>query len=69
MDWTQSISVMATVIATGYYIHREIQADMRSANARTDRLYEMFCDLQKQTKDELISMKKEQYEFMRENKQ
>lgn len=47
MEWTQSISVMATVIATGYYIHREIQSDIRAANARTDRLYEMFIELLK----------------------
>jgi Ni,Fe-hydrogenase I cytochrome b subunit len=50
MDWTQSISVMATVIATGYYIHREIQSDIRAANARTDRLYEMFIELLKGSK-------------------
>ena len=47
MDWIQSISIMATVVATGYYIHREVQEDIRAANARTDRLYEMFIDLLK----------------------
>lgn len=50
MDWVQTLSVMATVVATGYYIHREIQTDIRAANARTDRLYEMFIDLLKSTK-------------------
>lgn len=57
MDWIQALSIMATVIATAYYIHREIQQDIRairddikSANARTDRLYEMFIDLLKEKK-------------------
>lgn len=48
MDWVQVLSIMATVVATGYYIHREVQADIKSANARTDRLYEMFIDLIKE---------------------
>ncbi len=48
MDWIQTISIMGTVIATAYYIHREIQQDIRAANARTDRLYEMFIDLLKE---------------------
>jgi Ni,Fe-hydrogenase I cytochrome b subunit len=50
MDWVQALSVMATVVATGYYIHREVQEDIRAANARTDRLYEMFIDLIKEGK-------------------
>lgn len=48
MDWIQALSIIATVVATGYYIHREVQADIKSANARTDRLYEMFIDLIKE---------------------
>ena len=48
MDWIQTLSIMATVIASAYYIHREVQMDMRSANARTDKLYEMFIDLLKE---------------------
>jgi Ni,Fe-hydrogenase I cytochrome b subunit len=50
MDWIQTLSIMGTVIATGYYIHREVQADIRAANLRTDRLYEMFIDLLKAQK-------------------
>jgi len=34
--------------------------------ARIDRLYQMFCTLQKEMKDEIIEMKKEQYAFMKE---
>lgn len=57
MDWTQALSVIATVIASAYYIHREIQMDIRairddikSQSARTDKLYEMFIDLLKEKK-------------------
>ena len=49
-DWTQTISIICTILATGYYIHREVQSDIRSANARTDRLYEMFIDLIKESR-------------------
>ena len=48
MDWSQAISIMATVVATGYYIHREIHADMAAQSLRSDRLYEMFIDLLKE---------------------
>lgn len=48
--WIQSISVIATVIGSTYYIHKEIQSDMRQKTARTDRLYEMFIDLLKEGK-------------------
>lgn len=50
-DWIQTLSVIATVVATAYYIHREIHADMRAQSARTDRLYEMFIDLLKERKN------------------
>lgn len=55
MDWIQTLSIMATVIASAYYIHREVQMDIRSTREeikaqglRTDRLYEMFIDLIKE---------------------
>lgn len=48
MDWIQTLSIMATVIASAYYMHREVQQDIRAANSRTDRLYEMFIDLIKE---------------------
>ncbi|MEK6880473.1 MAG: hypothetical protein AABY22_12730 [Nanoarchaeota archaeon] len=50
MEWIQTLSIMATVVASAYYIHREVQMDIRAANARTDRLYEMFIDLLKEGK-------------------
>ena len=55
MDWIQTLSIMATVIASAYYIHREVRIDIRcvrdeikSQSSRTDRLYEMFIDLLKE---------------------
>jgi hypothetical protein len=48
MEWTQTLSIIVTVIACAYYIHRDIQNDMRIMNARTDKLYEMFIDLIKE---------------------
>ncbi len=50
MDWVHTLSVIATVIAAAYYIHRDIREDMKSQSARTDRLYEMFIDLLKEGK-------------------
>ncbi len=50
MDWLQTISIIATVIASAYYIHKDIKEDMKTQCARTDRLYEMFIDLLKERK-------------------
>ena len=57
MDWTQALTVIASVLASAYYIHREIMSDIKSVreeiksqSARTDRLYEMFIDLLKEKK-------------------
>lgn len=53
----------------------KLESDVREQGKRTDRLYEMFCDLQKQfiglqkqLKDEILEMKKEMYDFMKEKK-
>jgi Ni,Fe-hydrogenase I cytochrome b subunit len=50
MEWMHTFSIIATVIATGYYIHRDVINDMKAQTARTDRLYEMFIDLIKEGK-------------------
>lgn len=50
MEWIHTISVIATVIASAYYIHRDIREDMKTQSARTDKLYEMFIDLLKMNK-------------------
>ncbi len=50
MDWTQSLTVIASVIGSAYLIHRDILKDMRLQTARTDKLYEMFIELIKEGK-------------------
>lgn len=50
MDWIQTLSIMATVIASAYFIHRDVSADLKSQSARTDKLYEMFIDLIKESR-------------------
>jgi len=55
MDWVQTISIIVTVIASAFYIHREVHEDINAANARADiqsqridQLYNMFVDLLKE---------------------
>jgi hypothetical protein len=57
MDWIQTLSIIASVGASAFYIHREIQSDIKnvreeikSQSLRSDRLYEMFIDLIKEGK-------------------
>ena len=51
MEWFQTLSIIGTVLATAYYIHRDIKDDMKTQTARTDRLYEMYCDVLNEIKD------------------
>lgn len=46
-SWIQTFSIITTVVLAAYYVHRDIQADMKAQSARTDKLYEMFIDLLK----------------------
>lgn len=50
MDWIQTLLIIATVIGCAYYIHRDIMNDMKAQTARTDKLYEMFISLIKETR-------------------
>jgi len=50
MEWMHTASIIASVFASAYYIHRDIHEDMRNQCARTDKLYEMFIDLIKEGK-------------------
>lgn len=75
MDWIQALSVMATVIASAYYIHREIQMDIRairddikSQGARTDKLYEMFIELRKDMDDRFQKTDQKFYDLLKERK-
>lgn len=59
MDWVQTLSIIVTVIASAYYVHREVQADVRAQAARTDKLYEIWCETQKEIKQLYIELLKE----------
>jgi len=50
MDWIQVLTIIASVAVSAFYIHREVQQDIKAQAARTDRLYEMFIDLLKEGK-------------------
>jgi hypothetical protein len=50
MDWIQTVSIMFTIFASAFYIHREVQADIKTQSARSDQLYTMFIDLLKEKK-------------------
>ena len=50
LEIIHTLSIIATVVASAYYIHRDIKEDMKTQAARTDRLYEMFIDLLKERK-------------------
>ena len=50
MEWATTLSIIFTVIGTGYYVLWDIHGEIRSMNARTDKLYEMFIDLLKEKK-------------------
>ncbi len=50
MDWIQTLSIIATVLASTYFIHKDVRDDIKTTNLRTDRLYEMFIELLKDKK-------------------
>lgn len=50
MEWIQTLSIIATVLASAYFIHKDVRDDIKAANLRTDRLYEMFIELLKEKK-------------------
>ena len=57
MDWIQTLSIIATVLGTAYYIHRDVKQDIATqvsridqVNSRIDQLYSMFIDLLKEGK-------------------
>jgi len=68
ISWVNHIewAVLLFTLIGGFYM---LDGKIERQSQRTDRLYEMFCDLQKQMKDEIVSLKKEQYDFMKEIKQ
>lgn len=64
-------SLAALVIGCFMFLYNQIDGldqKIDRQSTRTDRLYEMFCSLQSQMKDELLTMKKEHYDFMKDTK-
>lgn len=51
MDWTQTITILATVIGSAYYIHRDLNKAMKMQSENNDKLYWMFIDLLRQIKE------------------
>lgn len=52
MEHIQFFTIITTVLGSAYFIHRDIRDDIKQANTRTDRLYEMFIDLLKHKKQD-----------------
>jgi len=53
----QTLAIIASVIGSAYYIHREVKTDIDlqtsridASNSRIDQLYQMFIDLIKEGK-------------------
>jgi hypothetical protein len=63
-----TLSIIATVIGTGYYIHRDIKSDMDRQTARTDRLYEMFIEALHKTDEKFEKMDQKFYDLLKEQK-
>lgn len=70
MNWQTIIAMFAI----GWFFTKDIRDtliklddDIRNQGKRTDRLYEMFCDLQNQMKNEMYDMKKELVQMRREH--
>jgi len=63
-----TLSIIATVVATAYYIHRDIKEDMKTQSARTDRLYEMFIENQKEMGQRFERVDQKFYDLLKEKK-
>lgn len=53
MEWTQVLTIIISLLGGVFYIHydiREIKKDMQQQNIRIDKLYEMWCETQKEIK-------------------
>jgi hypothetical protein len=62
MDWLQTLSIIATVLISAYYIHRDIREEMKTQTARTDKLYEMYCEIQKENAQKWADLLQKFYE-------
>lgn len=63
------VILLVTLIGGFYLLDGKIERQGERQGARTDRLYEMFCSVQSQMKDELIEIRKDMYESKRASKE
>lgn len=59
MEWIQVLTIIATMLGGIFYIHsdvREIRKDMQQQGVRIDKLYEMYCEMQKEIKELYIQL-------------
>ena len=62
MDCVQTLSIIATVIISAYYIHRDIREEMKTQTARTDKLYEMYCEAKEKSDQKWADLLQKFYE-------
>ena len=51
MDWTQAFAIIGSLGVFTFWLFTKLDADIRNSHQRIDRLYEMFCEMQKEIKD------------------
>lgn len=66
MEWIQFVTLFATMLAGFGFTYREIKAetamlkaDVSAQAARTDKLYEMYCETQREIKELYIELVRE----------
>lgn len=62
------VILLVTLIGGFYLLDGKIERQGERQGERTDKLYEMFCSLQSQMKDEIIEIRKDMYESRRNQK-
>lgn len=62
------VILLVTLIGGFYLLDGKIERQGERQGERTDKLYEMFCSLQSQMKDEIIEIRKDMYDSKRECK-
>ena len=50
MDWTQAITIIASLGTFTFWLFTKLDSDIRASNQRIDQLYQMFIDLLKNGK-------------------
>lgn len=68
MEWMHTLSIILTILATTYYVHRDIVSDMKAQTSRTDKLYEMFCEIRKEIYEEQKKTDQKFYDLLKEGR-